>query len=366
MSGGRLPAALRAIDPAGAGRDDRRGLSAQVAIARQRQVAAVMKGEEMERFSTNGLPETGRTAAWNALYAQRMSRVGFTPEDHSQFDADLRIGRIGPVRLARLSVDGCSIERTHADITHSSPRLYSFLLQVDGRSTFHHCGNEAHLTEGDFVLCDTGLPHYWVTRDHSTTIMVRVEPTVLREYLPAPEQFCGLHLGRAAGLTDTVSAMVQSLTNQVEAGIDSAYEGQIARHLLDMISMTYTMSFGNAGVSATLWQRRKDIVRYIEEHLRDPLLSPGTIAAGLRLSPRYLRTIFSISGERVSVYILRRRLEECARQIRNPAWSGHTLTEIAFSWGFNSSAYFTRCFHELFGAAPRDYRRAALQEQRGR
>jgi AraC-like DNA-binding protein len=128
-----------------------------------------------------------------------------------------------------------------------------------------------------------------------------------------------------------------------------------------MISMTYTMGFGASNASATLWQRRKDIIRYIEEHLRDPLLSPATIAKGMRLSPRYLRTIFSISGERVSAYILRRRLEECARQMRNPAWNGHTLTEIAFSWGFNSSAYFTRCFHEQFGVAPRDFRRAAQQ-----
>ncbi|OJY71201.1 MAG: hypothetical protein BGP16_11475 [Sphingobium sp. 66-54] len=318
----------------------------------------------MERFSTTGLPTTtGRTAAWNALYAQRMSRGGFTPDDQVQFDADLRIGKIGPVKLAKLTIDKCSFERSQADIAQNYPRLYSFLLQARGHSTFYHCGNEAELSEGDFVLCDTGLPHYWTTRDHSTTIMVRVEPTVLREYLPTPEQFCGLHLGRAVGLTDTVSAMVQSLASRVEAGIDAAYEGQIARHLLDMISMTYTMGFGGSNASATLWQRRKDIIRYIEEHLRDPQLSPASIAAGLRLSPRYLRTIFSISGERVSAYILRRRLEECARQMRNPAWSGHTLTEIAFSWGFNSSAYFTRCFHELFGAAPRDYRRLALQDQ---
>jgi AraC-like DNA-binding protein len=313
----------------------------------------------MEKFSTFGLPTAGRAAAWNALYAQRMSRVGFTPEDLSQFDAELRIGQIGPVKLAKLSVDCCSIERTHADLVFNSPRLYSFLLQAKGKSTFYHCGNEAHLTEGDFVLCDTALPHYWVTHDPSTTIMVRVEPTVLREYLPAPEQFCGLHLGRAVGLTDTVSAMVQSLTSQVERGIDAAYEGQVARHLLEMISMSYTMGFGGSIASATLWQRRKDIIRYIEENLRDPQLTPGSIASGLRVSPRYLRTIFSISGERVSAYVLRRRLEECARQICNPAWNGHTLTEIAFSWGFNSSAYFTRSFHEQFGTAPGEYRRSA-------
>jgi len=315
----------------------------------------------MERFSTAGLPSAGKTAAWNALYAQRMSRVGFTPQDHSQFDADLRIGRLGPVKLAKLEVDCCSIERSQSDIAGNSPRLYSFLLQAKGQSTFSHYGHEAHLTEGDFVLCDTGLPHFWITRDPSTTIMVRVEPTVLREYLPTPEQFCGLHLGRAVGLTDTVAAMVQSLANRAEMAIDAAHGEQVARYLLEMISMTYVMGFGSTNVSATLWQRRKDIIRYIEEHLRDPDLSPAFIAAGLRLSPRYLRTIFSVSGERVSAYILRRRLEECARQMRNPAWHGHTLTEIAFSWGFNSPAHFTRCFHEKYGAAPRDYRRAAVE-----
>ena len=315
----------------------------------------------MERLSTVDLPPAGRTAAWSALYAQRMSRVGFTPEDHSQFDAELSIGKLGPVKLAKLSVDCCSVEQSQADIVYNSTRLYSFLLQAKGQSIFYQCGNEAHLSEGDFVLCDTGLPHYWITRDTSTTIMVRVEPNVLREYLPAPEQFCGLHLGRGVGLTDTVSAMVQSLTSRIERGIDPAYGDQVARHLLEMFSMTYTMGFGASSASATLWHRRKDIIRYIEEHLRDPQLAPASIASGLRVSPRYLRTIFSIAGERVSGYILRRRLEECARQMRNPAWNGHTLTEIAFSWGFNSPPYFTRCFHEQFGVAPREYRRAALE-----
>ncbi len=106
------------------------------------------------------------------------------------------------------------------------------------------------------------------------------------------------------------------------------------------------------------------MIQYIENNLRDPELSPASISAGLRVSPRHLRTVFAPGGEKMGAYILRRRLEECARQMCNLAWNAHTLTEIAFSWGFNSAAHFTRTFHEKYGVAPREYRRNDLSEGR--
>jgi AraC-like DNA-binding protein len=287
-----------------------------------------------------------------------MSRVEFTPSDHLQFDAELSIARLGPVKLAKLSVDRCSIERTRRHLAQS-PRLYSFLLQASGSSVFGHYGHEAHLSEGDFVLCDTGMPHYFNTGNPSVTVMVRVAPDVLREYLPSPEQFCGLRLGRAVGVTGTVAAMVRTLSDQVEFGSCRDYEARIASYLLEMISMSYTMGFDyRASASSAAWRRRNDVIRFIEDHLRDPALTAQSVAEGVHLSSRHLRTVFSASGEKVSAYILRRRLEECARKMRDPAWSGQTLMKIAFSWGFNSAAHFTRSFREQFGVSPREYRRA--------
>ena len=154
--------------------------------------------------------------------------------------------------------------------------------------------------------------------------------------------------------------MVETLNLQIEGGFSSGDDTRFARHLLEMLSMNYSMAFEHEPVcSAVLRGRRAEVVRYVEEYLRDPELSPARVAKGLRISPRYLRTVFSHSGEKVSAYILRRRLEECAKQIGNPSWAGHTLTEIAFAWGFNSAAHFTRAFHEQFGVTPRDYRRNA-------
>jgi AraC-like DNA-binding protein len=127
--------------------------------------------------------------------------------------------------------------------------------------------------------------------------------------------------------------------------------------------MSYMMGVDTVqDASAIAWQRRKDVIEYIEAHLRDPELSPASISAGLRVSPRYLRTIFASGGEKMGAYILRRRLEECARQMGSAAWNAHTLTEIAFSWGFNSAAHFTRTFNEKYGMAPREYRKLALAQ----
>ncbi|MGC1269799.1 MAG: helix-turn-helix domain-containing protein [Croceibacterium sp.] len=315
----------------------------------------------MELFSTDGLPTAGRAAAWGAIYATRMSKVDFVPGDKEKFDAELRMSQLGPVKLARLTVDRCSVERKQSHIASGTPRAYNFLLQAEGASTFYHCGKESALVAGDFVLCDTGLPHYFLTNDHSVTVMVRVPPQVLRSYLPTPEQFCGQQLGRANGLTGTVAAMVRELSAGIGQGITPTYEDRVARYLLEMMSMSYTLGVDQVQeASAIAWQRRKDVLQYIEDNLRDPELSSASISAGLRVSPRYLRTVFSPGGEKISAYMLRRRLEECARQIANPAWCGHTLTEIAFSWGFNSAAHFTRTFRERYGLAPREYRRAAV------
>jgi AraC family transcriptional activator of tynA and feaB len=311
----------------------------------------------MERFSTIGLPAAGKVTAWNNLYSSRMSRVEFTPADQEQFDAQLSICTLGPVKLAKLSVDRCTVERTRQHLAQS-PRLYSFLLQAKGNSLFYHYGHESHLSEGDLVLCDTGMPHSFHAGTRSETIMVRVLPDVLREYMPALEQFCGLHLRKEVGVTGTVAAMVQSLSEQIDLSAYPDYEGRVARSLLEMISISYTMGFDDRpSASAMVWRRRKDVIRYIENNLRDPALTAESVADGVHLSPRYLRTIFSDSGEKLSDYIRRRRVEECARKLRDPAWSGRTLMTIAFSCGFNSAAHFSRCFRERFQVSPSDYRR---------
>lgn len=312
----------------------------------------------MQSYSTEALPAATRASAWNALYSRQLNNVDFTPANSQDFAARLSLGQLGPIQFARMSTNRTNILRTRRHIHAGAPRLYSFLLQARGSSQLSHCGQEAHLTQGDFALCDSAAPHSFTVDDNSIVIMLRVEAATIKRHLPTPEKFCGLHLKHEVGLTRTMSAMVEQLDGQLERGFTSIYDTRFAQHVLEMLSMSYAIGFETTPeMSAVLGGRHAEVVRYIEDRLRDPDLSPASIAAGMRISPRYLRTIFARNGEKVSAYIIRRRLEECAKQIGDPSWAGHTLTEIAFGWGFNSAAHFTRSFHEQHGMPPRDYRR---------
>ncbi|MCW2337288.1 AraC-like DNA-binding protein [Sphingobium sp. B2D3A] len=313
----------------------------------------------MESYSTEAFPISTRAAAWTKLYSQQLNRVNFTPADRHEFAARLSLSHFGPIQLASIAANRSHIERTRNHIRPGAPRLYSFLMQARGNSVLDHCGHQAQLDQGDFVLCDSAAPHSFTLGDNSMIIMLRVDAGLIKKHLPTPERFCGLKLDHEVGLTAVMSAMLENLNTQVQSGFHSDHDGRFARHVLEMLSTAYAMGFDEQPEgSAVMLGRQSEVIRYIEDNLRDPELTPARVAEGLRISPRYLRTLFASRGEKASSYIVRRRLEECGKQLRNPAWAGHTLTEIAFAWGFNSAAHFTRTFHEHFGMAPRDYRRA--------
>jgi AraC-like DNA-binding protein len=102
----------------------------------------------------------------------------------------------------------------------------------------------------------------------------------------------------------------------------------------------------------TLRERAK---AYIGRHIREADLSVDKIAAALGCSKRYLHLVFNAGEETVSEYVWRQRLEGCRAELSDPAFR-LTLTEIAYAWGFNSSAHFSRAFKERYGVPPSAHR----------
>jgi len=310
------------------------------------------------------LPVRTRAAAWNELYTAHVESAELVPEGEPGFDAaELFTAALGPIRLARVSVGRGTIARDPRHISPAALRTYTFLLQASGSGVLAHYGHETLLRHGDCTLCYSAAPHAYRVDEAAEILMLRVPASVLREYLPSPENFCGRPLPAGQGLTSAAATLAMSLCARSGSWLDEQFQGRIARHLLELIATSYAMAFeADKAVSSVISGRHAKVRLYIEQHLREPTLSPSSIATALKFSSRYLRMIFASTDETVSAYVLRRRLEECARQIADARWRGHSISEIAFAWGFNSASHFTRSFRDRYGVAPRDYRRERFDD----
>jgi AraC-like DNA-binding protein len=315
-------------------------------------------------YSTANVPGGTRANYWNEVYSSKFAHVTFNPLNREGFAAELKVGSVGGLSIARFNSDPTDIERTRSHIAHSRRRLFAFVLQVRGCGMFTHYGHETLLEEGDFTLCDNAVPHRLCFAGPAEFIFLRTSPEELKGYFPFPERVCGMRLPSQEGFTGAAAVMAQSLWDQVERGLPAKFNAMVVRNVMDVLATSYAVLFDSwiADTSAVV-ARRMEAKRFIEAHLKEPGLSPSAIASALRLSPRYLRMLFSGDHETVSVYILRRRLEECARQISSSLWRGRTLTDIAFTCGFNSAAHFTRVFRDHYGMTPRQYRDAHLAKK---
>jgi AraC family transcriptional regulator len=97
----------------------------------------------------------------------------------------------------------------------------------------------------------------------------------------------------------------------------------------------------------------EDVMRYIREHIGEPL-DRETLAAVAGFSiPHFHRVFTAHVGESAISYIRRLRLERAARKLRMGAVD---ITEVALAAGYVSHAAFSKAFKQQFGLSPSEFR----------
>ena len=221
------------------------------------------------------------------------------------------------------------------------------LVVLEGREQVRQGEVAVDLRAGDALLWRSGLPASFRVLEplHKLTLLLPAERLVGVQpgpvELPASRAMTGLltsHLRALAGLARQVPA---------------AQTGFVVDVALDLLRRAVRP----AGDHASRHHRLvRDAMSIIEASLDDPLLSPGSIADRLGVSPRWLHATFAETEETVSATIRRRRLERVRRALADPAMVDATITTIAFRWGFTDAATLSRQFRRTFGTTPSAYR----------
>lgn len=157
-----------------------------------------------------------------------------------------------------------------------------------------------------------------------------------------------------ASWSDDVGRLAHALVRSAldERPSRAAHEAELAGTILSLLDLSLPDRAPQPAPPTPAETLRLRVKTYIRLHLRDPDLTIERIAGALACSKRYLHMCFADEGLSITEFIWIERLDQCRRELEEDTPSGRTITEVAFSWGFNSSSHFSRLFKKRFGAPP--------------
>ena len=312
----------------------------------------------LETFSTAELPPHRRLEYWNDLTGSAFTPLVTDPVDRRAFVGRLTRTQVGEIRIAEARSDPAIVRHSRQHVARSREALFMLCLQLDGVSINRQQGRESVLRYGDFHLLDSSRPYEVSFQQSNRMLVLSIPHPDLARRMPNPESLVAIPMSGRNGVAGLLSSLLCNFWQQRRTGDETFLSPRFSEAILDLVASAYASI--NAAVpagSSIAIARREQIRSHIETHLHDPTLTPGSVAAAVHLSPRRLHQLFEADGETVGAYILRRRLEECARAMADASQRSRTVTEIAFLHGFNNASHFGRVFRERYQSTPSDYRR---------
>ena len=319
----------------------------------------------IEVVSTEGLSGRKKVEYWNDIATSAMMAMTADPADVATFCGRMSRADVGDVRAVEVFSHSARVQRSPGHIARSGETAFLLELQLDGTSIARQGGREARLNAGDFTLLDSARPFEVRCAAPMKLLVLKVPRALLGKYLGCPEAMAAIAMCTASASNELTSRFLRDLWRWSSTALgDSTRSEHAARAALELIACAYgTLPDARANIGAAGAHRIR-VIDYIETHLSDPDLSPTAIAEALRMSCRYLHRVWKAEdGESLARYVLRRRLEECARALRDPLYVGRSITAIAFDWGFVGVPHFCSAFRDQYGLSPSEYRTSAAPKR---
>ena len=315
----------------------------------------------LETFSTAELPPHRRLEYWNDLAGSAFTPLVTDPVDRRAFVGRLTRTQVGELRMAEARSDPAIVRHSRQHVARSREAIFMLCLQLDGVSINRQQGRESVLRYGDFHLLDSSRPYELTFQQSNRMLVLSIPHADLARRMPNPESMVAIPMSGRNGVAGLLSSLLCNFWQQRRTGDETFLSPRFSEAILDLTASSFAGIHAAAPEGSSIAIARRDQIRtYIETHLHDPTLTPGSVATSVHLSPRRLHQLFEADGETVGAYILRRRLEECARAMSDASQRSRTVTEIAFLHGFNNASHFGRVFRERYQATPSDFRRRAI------
>ncbi|MDE0154954.1 MAG: helix-turn-helix domain-containing protein [Gammaproteobacteria bacterium] len=308
--------------------------------------------------STEDVAEKEQLEYWIDMICDEFVQLDCTAEKRKDFRGKIRGSGLGNIWVSEVNADPQHVIRSRKQIAKSTESEFLLSLQLDDVGFINQDGRIAELHPGDFALYDSTRPYFLHFDRPFRQIVLQIPYDTLAEQFVRPENITALRVSAQTAVGALASQFIQSVAGRLD--ILTAQERRVInQHIIELValalgSMTSLRDLGGQSTARTAMLER--LKQYIEINIRDPQLTPAQVAGHHHISERYQRMLFASTGTTASRYILNKRLELCREALENPVLRDHSITQIAFSYGFNDAAHFSRRFRERYDASPKEYR----------
>ena len=276
------------------------------------------------------------------------------------FDGHMSASHAGDVVLTKLEANRHRVLRSQK-LARGSERAYlKIVAPWQGSAAVQQQGREAWVRPGGWAIYDTTGSYEIANPERVEHLIVMLPKEQLAERGLRLEPLMARHVGGVSGIARVALETMRTTYQELPGMSENAARGA-GELIVELVRLSLQELAGKGNATTQLEAFRDRIREHIGQHLRDPSLSLDHIAQALNCSKRHLHNAFSAEDDTLAHYIQRQRIQACMRELSNPSRSQRTITEIAFSWGFNNGAHFSRVFREHTGQSPSDFRETALR-----
>ena len=317
-------------------------------------------------LSTKTVPPSERTAYWLDMICAMYVKLDCDQPNNQPLYGDIAFNRLGAIDLTHLRSNVPRVARTESQIRLGGEDCLLVQVQRQGSCLVRQDGRSAVVDPGDFVLYDSIRPYELLFDNGGHDVFVmRLPRAQLKVHVSNLEELTATTVTGQEAAGHLLILMVETLHGDVGRLLPSSALG-VSEAITSMVAAGLR-GLPNANVVKASNLRAYHLSRikaYVQDHLRDPELSVHSIALALQMSPDHLSRLFRAEPVPLSRWIWKQRLDACRRELADPRWRGHSISDIAFSWGFNTAAHFSHSFREEYGAPPREWRHGVLPDAR--
>lgn len=295
--------------------------------------------------------------AWEAAVERSCAPLRISLGANCSLNAKLVEQQLGALQVSRVTSVACSCAHDRQHIVQSPDDAFLFSLQLQGEGNFVQGERHVALRPGDGVLYDCARPFNWdFTRDLQQ-LVVRVPRDQFLGRVKNPDRCTALRVAGGQGIGHLLGTQLRLLLDE-RSSIPPETEGYVYASTLDLLAGVLSeLSSQVPGPASNLQVYHLNrAYACIAERIRQPGLSPDFIAKSTGISLRYLHQLFQGTGTTVGRYIQDMRLDGCARDLIDLPLRTHSISDLAYAWGFENSAHFCRVFRNRFQLSAREYR----------